>query len=303
MSDNKKYYYMKLKEDFFDTDPMIMLESLQNGYMYSNILMKLYCRSLKNEGRLAYNDRIPYNSKVIADFTRMDIDVVEKALTVFRDLELIEILDSGAIYMMDIQQYIGHGSTEGERKAEYRERIKNEKHKLIGGTMSQECPTKCPDIRPPEIRDESLEIRDIEIYIVKNEEEKEFKNPSSTTVDTIPYKDILNLFNGTCTSLPNIREIKNDRQKRVRAIWKDYKDINFFKELFEKVQASDFLSGRDGKWTCCSFDWITKQANLTKILEGNYNNKEVKNNGKDASSNRKNFKLDPRLFAQSGNVE
>ena len=52
MSDNKKYYYLKLKDDFFDSDSLIVLESMQDGYLYSNILLKLYLRSLKNKGRL-----------------------------------------------------------------------------------------------------------------------------------------------------------------------------------------------------------------------------------------------------------
>ena len=47
MSDNKKYYYLKLKADFFDSDAMIVLEGLPDGYKYSNILLKLYLRSLK----------------------------------------------------------------------------------------------------------------------------------------------------------------------------------------------------------------------------------------------------------------
>ena len=41
MSDNKKYYWLKLKENFFDTDAMILLENIENGYLYSNILLKL----------------------------------------------------------------------------------------------------------------------------------------------------------------------------------------------------------------------------------------------------------------------
>ena len=54
MADNRKYYYLKLKEDFFDTDEMKILESMKDGYLYSNILLKLYLKSLSNSGRLMY---------------------------------------------------------------------------------------------------------------------------------------------------------------------------------------------------------------------------------------------------------
>ena len=47
MADNKKYYYLKLKEDFFESDEAVILESMPDGYIYSNILLKLYLRSLK----------------------------------------------------------------------------------------------------------------------------------------------------------------------------------------------------------------------------------------------------------------
>lgn len=47
--DNKKYYYLKLKEDFFESDSMILLENMRDGYLYSNILLKLYLRSLKDD--------------------------------------------------------------------------------------------------------------------------------------------------------------------------------------------------------------------------------------------------------------
>ena len=102
MADNKKYYYLRLVDNFYDRDEMIMLESMPDGYMYSNILLKLYLRSLKNEGKLLFNDRIPYNSTMLANITRFPVGVIEKALKIFLELGLIEILDNGAIYMLSL---------------------------------------------------------------------------------------------------------------------------------------------------------------------------------------------------------
>ena len=127
MSDNKKYYYLKLKENFFESDSMILLESMKDGYLYSNILMKLYLRSLKDNGRLMLNGTIPYNSQMLASVTRHQVGTLEKALDIFKELGLIEILDSGAIYMMDIQNFIGRSSTEADRQRKYYNRIESEK--------------------------------------------------------------------------------------------------------------------------------------------------------------------------------
>lgn len=166
MSDNKRYYYLKLKENFFDSDEMVLLESMPDGYIYSNILLKLYLRSLKHEGKLMFNDRIPFNSTMLATITRHSVGVVEKAVQIFRDLQLIDVLDNGAIYMSDIQSFIGKSSTEADRKREYRKKIEEAKRNLItGGQVSD----KCPDKTTPEIE---IEIeKDIDI----DKEEKKGK--------------------------------------------------------------------------------------------------------------------------------
>lgn len=124
LSDNKKYYYLKLKDNFFDNEKMIVLESMPDGYIYSNILLKLYLRSLKGEGRLMFNDRIPYNPTLLAQITRHSVGDVERAINIFEEFELIEKMDNGAIYMLDIQNFIGHSSTEADRQREYQRKLK-----------------------------------------------------------------------------------------------------------------------------------------------------------------------------------
>lgn len=173
MSDNKKYYYMRLKENFFDSNEMTILESMPDGYLYSNILLKLYLRSLKDNGKLMFNDRIPYNPQMIATITRHQVGTVEKALNIFKEMGLIDVLDNGAIYMLDIQSYIGKTSTEADRKKEYRNRIKEES-KLIGQMSVQ-----MSDKRTPEIEidiEKELEIKkDIEKESIEEILEQEFE--------------------------------------------------------------------------------------------------------------------------------
>ena len=161
MADNKKYYYMRLKENFFDSDEMIILENMDNGdgIIYSNILLKLYLRSLKYEGRLMFNDRIPFNPQMLSTIVRHPVGVVEKALKAFVDLGLVEVMDNGAIYMLDIQNFIGKTSTEADRKKIYRAQIAKEKGLLIeDGRMSGQMSDK----RTPESEIESEIEIDIE---------------------------------------------------------------------------------------------------------------------------------------------
>ena len=137
MADNRKYYYLKLKEGFFESEEIKILESMKDGYIYSNILLKLYLRSLRNEGRLMYRNVIPYTPEILATLVGHQVGTVEKALDVFRKLELIEVLDNGAIYMMDIQNYIGKSSTEADRQRAYYNKVHTEKL-LLEGKVEEE---------------------------------------------------------------------------------------------------------------------------------------------------------------------
>lgn len=171
MSDNKKYYYLRVKENFYDSDEMIILESMPDGFLYSNILIKLYLRSLKNNGKLMFNDRIPFNSEMLSKITRHPVAVVEKAVSIFKEMNLIDVLDNGAIFMLDIESFIGKSNTEADRKRDYRRRIEKEKQKLLLGHLSGQM----SDEHPPELEIEKEKEKEIEIDIEKDLEINTFK--------------------------------------------------------------------------------------------------------------------------------
>ena len=93
MADNRKYYYLKLKESYFDDDAIVLLESMQDGVIYSNILLKLYLKSLKNGGKLQLDENIPYTAQMIATITRQQVGTVETSFErSFMKLGLVEPL-------------------------------------------------------------------------------------------------------------------------------------------------------------------------------------------------------------------
>lgn len=170
MADNRKYYYLKLKEDFFESDEAVVLESMPDGYIYSNILLKLYLRSLKNDGILMFNNLIPYNSHMLATITRHQVGTVEKAVKIFKDLQLIEILDNGAIYMTNIKNFVGKSSKDADRK-----RARYNKIKQVGEISTREI-----EKSPPEIEIEIEKDIDIDIDIELDVDDK--KNTSDTNI-------------------------------------------------------------------------------------------------------------------------
>jgi predicted phage replisome organizer len=151
MSENKKYYYLKFKENYFDQDHIKVIESMDNGYIYSLILLKLYLKSLKFEGQLKINEYIPYKADKIDILSKVighDPDHVMHALNLAKDLGIVEIMRGGEIFIKDIQNFIGHSSTEAERKKAYRKRLKSSNNNnLISGDKNGTFMDK----RPPEL--------------------------------------------------------------------------------------------------------------------------------------------------------
>lgn len=195
MSDNKKYYYLKLKEDFFNSEEMMILESMKNGAEYQNVYLKLCLLSLKSDGALIFKNMIPYSVEMLSSVLRVNIDTVKTAIELFQKLGLISIADTETIYMTDIQTLVGQSSTEAERVKKYRQSLAQKKTEQISEPVKEE-PVKeesteqevepeectgsvqmyeeCTEMLQnctPENRDKRLELRDKSLNLNNNSEE------------------------------------------------------------------------------------------------------------------------------------
>ena len=219
MSDNKKYYYLRLKDNFFDSDELKILESMKDGYLYSNILLKLYLRSLKNDGKLVVNERIPYSADMLASITGHQVGTIKQALSVFKDLGLIDVLDNGAIYMLDIQNFIGKGSSEADRKREYRQRIETDR------TNVQTNLRQISDKNPPEI----------EIELEKEIEIKDIHSPAkqdNTPKEVYEIIDYLNLKTGK-----SYKHTTKKTQSLIKARLNEHFTVDDFKKVIDNMCA------------------------------------------------------------------
>ncbi|WP_273478758.1 phage replisome organizer N-terminal domain-containing protein [Ignavigranum ruoffiae] len=227
MSDNKRYYYLKLKDNFFDSDQMIVLESMPDGYKYSNILLKLYLRSLKHDGKLMFNNRIPYNSTILAQVTRHSVGDVEKAIKIFNELDLIEILENGAIYLLDIQNFIGESSTEADRIRAYRKRIESEKQSIVTNVRTNV--QQLNDRSTPEIEiEKELEI-DKDILSDSNES------------DRVLFKNIIDYLNSKANT--HYRYTTKKTKQLIKARINDGFTYEDFKTVIDK-KTDDWLNNK-----------------------------------------------------------
>ena len=153
MAKNQKYYYMRLRADFFSRKDIILLESMPNGAVYCLILLKLLTASLENNGHLMLNEEIVMTPAMLATITRYDVGTVEMALQIFIQLGLVEQLPDNSYFMMELEGMVGKTSTEADRK-----RITRANVKALKGKESDKC---LPNVQalsekcPPEIEKET----------------------------------------------------------------------------------------------------------------------------------------------------
>lgn len=111
MSENKKYYWLKLQKDFFKRNDIVIIEAMPNGKDYILFYLKLMLESLDKNGELRFSDTIPYNDQMLATITNTNVDIVRSAIKVFQELKMMEICDDQTIFLNEVQALTGADST------------------------------------------------------------------------------------------------------------------------------------------------------------------------------------------------
>lgn len=100
--------------------------------------------------------------------------------------------------------------------------------------------------------------------------------PAATpAIEPIPYAAIVDMYHSISKSYPKLRTVSESRKKAIAARWKEYKqDLEVFRELFTRAEASLFLKGKNKRNWAANFDWLMDSKNMAKVLEGNYDNEK-----------------------------
>lgn len=117
---DKKYYWLKLKDNFFEQEDIRLVEGMKNGKDYIIFLLKLQLKSINTGGYLLYKNTIPYSEDMLATITNTDVDIVRNALRVYLSLGIMERLDNGALFMEEVEKLIGAETEWAGKKREWR---------------------------------------------------------------------------------------------------------------------------------------------------------------------------------------
>lgn len=149
MSQTKRYYWLKLKEDFFEDDTMRYIEEQENGIAYENFYLKLCLKSLRNDGavvRLVGERWIPYDVKALSDITRVPLKTVKNAMVLFQKIGLVEVKDDGTIFMKAINEMIGKETNKAESMRRLRAKSTHDKELEGGNNVTPMLPQCYPDV-------------------------------------------------------------------------------------------------------------------------------------------------------------
>lgn len=254
--------WIKITTDMFDNKKIKYLRRLPEG----NSIVLIWVMLLTMAGRCNANgmifltENIPYTTKMLADELDFEENTVQLALNALEKLGMITT-NSDFFY---ITGWAEHQNIEGMDKIREQNRVRKqrqrEREKLLpenSHVMSRDSHATDKDKDKDKEREEKEKIK-----------EKE----------DISYQQIADLYNSLCPSYPSIRSLSEARKKAIRARLHTY-TVDDFRTLFEKAEASNFLRGGNARNWSATFDWLIKDANMAKVLDGNYDNKGVEHNG------------------------
>ena len=139
----KRYFWLRLRRDFFKRHDIQIIENMPNGKDYILFYLKLMVESIDHEGALRFSDTIPYNEEMLSVITRTNIDIVRAAMKLFNDLGMVEILDDQTIFMSEVEALLGSETEWAKKKRLYRQK-KDDPPALPPGEPPKKAERKTP---------------------------------------------------------------------------------------------------------------------------------------------------------------
>ena len=238
--------WVKLYTDIFNNRKIKQIESMENADSILIIWFKILTLAgiVNDSGALMITENMPYTEEMLATQFQKPISVVHVALQIFEQFGMID--NSNGVYIIS--------NWEKYQNIEELDRIREQTRKRVAKHREKQ---KVLQTSTSDIKDKHSRCED-------------------------DYNNVVDLYNTICKSLRKVNSLSNARRAAICNILNTY-SVDELKNVFQKAESSDFLKGtNDRKWKA-SLDWILKEENIIKILDGNYdnistNNMNVKNN-------------------------
>lgn len=265
--------WIKIATDIFDDEKILLIEGLPDAYAIITVWFKLLCLAGKknNGGVFLMNDKIPYTDKMLATIFRMNESTVKLALNAFEQFKMIEIVEG----IITIPNWNKHQTLDAYERKKERDRLYQEERRAKQRALIEKSSDKSSERTP-----------DVAVSDIDKEGDKDKER--DIRGNRVDYQQIADMYNATCVSFPRLTRLSEKRKRAIKARLRKY-SIDDIKRGFELAEESDFLKGENNRNWSATFDWMMNDANMAKILDGNYKNKDAKQSKPPVSRNLNNF--------------
>ena len=242
--------WIKITTDMFDNRKIKHIRKLPEGNNIVLIWVMLLTMAGKcNAGGMIFlTENIPYTTKMLADELDFEENVVIVALKALEEFGMIYTNEN----VLAISGWDEHQNIEGMDKIREQNRIRKQNQR----------------IRQRIAIEEKSHVMSRDSHATEEEKEKE----RDLEKEKIRYNVVVDDYNRICSNLPKVTALSDARKKAIKARINKYGCDGVMK-AFRKASESDFLNGTNGRNWRANFDWIMKDANMAKILDGNYDNR------------------------------
>lgn len=235
------------------------------------IYLRMMLLSIDKGGYIYYQGVYDSIEEELAEEFNEDVELIKETLEYLKSNNMIDLNDNFDCFLPEAAQCTGSESYSAERMRKSRE---NRKMSQCDSdvTSSDSVVTPC---------DEEIEIE------IEKEKEKEIEKEIEK--EKIDYQQIADMYNDTCVSFPRLTKLSDARKKAIRARMKQY-SVDDFKRLFEMAEGSSFLKGENSRNWSATFDWLLKDSNMAKVLDGNYQDRQSRGEKKEETNPYENWK-------------
>lgn len=277
----KRFFWLKLRETFFNETYIKAMRTFKNGDSLVLTYLEMALYSLKSNGVIERGELTPSLADEISIAINEPVVRVKKTIEMLTKARVAE-LDGDRLYLTEMMKLMGSESTSAERMRRLRTRKSEE-------LPPSQCDTA---VTSPVTKSVTTEIE------LEKETETDSESPLPPAGES-ECAEVVSRFNSICVSLNKVSRMTEPRRKAVQSALQAVGQEKLT-ELFRKAEASDFLTKRNSSGWKAGFDWLMKPENYTKVLEGNYDNR---NSAQTVQTDYTNGGLHPNILEMSGDVD
>ena len=279
----KKYYWLKLKDNFFNQKEVKKLRRIAGGDTYTIIYLKMQLLSIKKDGIIEFEGTEKDLAEQLSYEIDENLDNIQVTLSFLKANNLIEEISENNFLLTKVPDCIGKEGASAERVRRHRERkalLEKEKEQKMLQCNGEV--TNSNDV----VIESNTEIE------IEKEIEKEINNNISKDIF---INKVVSEWNSIGVS--PIKLIRGTRQKMLNARIKEYTEEGVLQAI-NNIKHSDFLKGQNKNSWVITIDWFLKPNNFIKVYEDNYNSKKKTNDpfGNEEIKKKRNYvPIDPTM--------